>query len=247
MLSLFRKHLFLADYLEGLVDIHNHVLPSIDDGAKSLEVSQQMITLYKDLGYSGVIATPHVMEDFYHNTQATIQTAFDELKTVRPQHDNYPFHASAEYMLDAQFDKLLANKELTPLYEDMLLVEMSFFKPPMDLEQKLFDIRRHDYMGIMAHPERYTYLKDKNAFENIKKRGCFFQLNLLSLSGHYGKDVFKKAELLLREGMIDFVGTDAHKPEHLKKIQQIQIPRSIEKQLIEVIESTKETFIALQG
>lgn len=243
MLSIFKKQLFLADYLEGLIDIHNHLLPGIDDGAPSVEVSQQMISLYKKLGFGGVIATPHVMEDFYHNTRDTIKSAFIELKNSRPQGDVYPFHASAEYMLDGQFNKLLDNKQITPLYEDMILVEMSFFKLPMDMEEKLFNIRRHDFVAIMAHPERYSYLKGKEAYENIRKRGCFFQLNLLSLSGHYGKDAYKKAELLLKEEMIDFVATDAHKPEHLKKIQQIRIPKRVEKQLIKAIEGTKETFL----
>lgn len=242
MFHFFAKQRFLADYLEGLTDIHCHLLPGIDDGSPSVEVSQMMIEQYKELGYKGVIATPHIMEDYYQNNQTTVKNAFELLKKETSGSPNHPFHASAEYMLDSQFDRLLENDELIPLHKDMILIELSFFQRPITLEETLFAIRQKDYMPVMAHPERYSYFRKPESFQNLKDRGCYLQLNLLSLSGHYGKDVFQKAEMLFREGLYDFVGTDAHKPEHLQKIKQITIPKKLEKGIEEAVENTIATF-----
>lgn len=242
MLSIFKKQSFLIDLFENAVDIHNHLLPGIDDGSPSVEVSQKMIGLYREIGFTQVIATPHIMEDYYHNNPEKIKQAFNELKSKTGDNSAIPFRAAAEYMLDSQFDKILENNALLPLHEDLVLVEMSFFQRPNSLEEKLFDMRQKDYVPVMAHPERYSYIQNTAAFESLKDRGCYFQLNLLSLSGHYGKDAYKKAELLLLEDMIDFTGTDAHKPEHLQKIKDIKISKKLIAPLQKAIEATNETF-----
>jgi protein-tyrosine phosphatase len=242
MLSIFNKQSFIVDYFDNAVDIHNHLLPGIDDGSPSVAVSQKMIDLYQEIGFSQVIATPHVMEDYYHNNPNKIRQAFDKLKSETDRNSPIPFRAAAEYMLDSQFDTLLENDELLPLHEDLVLVEMSFFQKPKTLDEKLFQMRQKDLLPVMAHPERYSYINGKNSFESLKDRGCYFQLNLLSLSGHYGKDAYKKAELLLLEDMIDFVATDAHKPEHLEKIKHIKVAKKLIAPLQKAIEVTKETF-----
>src|SRR5690554_4927311 len=242
MLSIFKKQNFIIDLFENAVDIHNHLLPGIDDGSPSVEVSKKMIDLYKEIGFTQVISTPHIMEDYYHNNPEKIQRAFDKLKSETVGNALIPFRAAAEYMLDSQFDKILENNALLPLHEDLVLVEMSFFQKPITLEETLFEIRQKDFLPVMAHPERYSYVKSTAEFESLKARGCYFQLNLLSLDGHYGKDAYKKAEFLLLEDMIDFIGTDAHKPEHLLKLKDMKVSKKLIPSLEKAVEATKETF-----
>jgi protein-tyrosine phosphatase len=78
------------------------------------------------------------------------------------------------------------------------------------------------YQPILAHPERYTYYaKNFERFQNLKDRGCKLQLNLLSLTGHYGKEVKDLAIRLLDANLYDFVGTDTHNVEHLEKLKTL--------------------------
>jgi len=241
MFSIFSKQLYLADFLEGAIDMHSHLLPGIDDGAKTLEVSKSMVTLYKNMGYMGIIATPHIMEDYYCNTAATITDALRDFKNQSAHTFQVPYRAAAEYMLDTGFNTLLEKKELLTLSENKVLVEMSYFQKYMHTEQQIFAMQNQGYSPILAHPERYSYVQLKDSKE-FKRRGCSLQLNLLSLSNHYGNEVQKKAYELLTENMIDFVATDAHKPLHLEKIRQIKIPKKMEQNLKRITANTREAF-----
>lgn len=241
MFSFFTKHLFLADFIEDAIDMHCHILPGIDDGSPAIEISEKMADLYKNLGYGGVIATPHIMQDYYHNTAASITDSLKTFNKEMPITLQLPYRAAAEYMLDSGFDILLEKKELLTISENKLLVEMSYFQKSMHTEQQIFDIQNYGYVPILAHPERYNYMTPSESIE-LKRRGCLLQLNLLSLSSHYGGDVQKKAFDLLTENAINFVSTDAHKPEHLEKIKHIKIPKKLEMPLQKAFANTKESF-----
>ncbi|NCT17877.1 MAG: hypothetical protein COZ75_01450 [Flavobacteriaceae bacterium CG_4_8_14_3_um_filter_34_10] len=241
MFSIFTKHVFLADFLENAIDMHCHILPCIDDGSTAMEVSKKMAELYKSLGYCGVIATPHIMEDYYYNTAVSITDCLVMFNKKMPITLKLPYRAAAEYMLDSGFNILLGKKELLTVSENKLLVEMSYFQKSMHTEQQIFDIQNYGYVPVLAHPERYNYMTPSESIE-LKRRGCLLQLNLLSLSSHYGGDVQRKAFQLLTENAITFVATDAHKPEHLEKIKQIQISKKLEKPLQKAFSNTKESF-----
>ena len=104
----------------------------------------------------------------------------------------------------------------------MVLVEFSMLTAPMDLQEVLFEMQMQDYQPVLAHPERYTYMgRKKEIFDQLKSSGCLFQLNLLSLSGHYGDTVKELAEYLLKKNYYDFAGTDLHHSRHLALLQKI--------------------------
>ncbi len=221
--------------------MHCHILPGIDDGSPGMQISEKMAYLYKNLGYLGVIATPHIMEDYYHNTSARILNSLVTFQKEMTVNLPLPYGAAAEYMLDSGFNILLEKKELLPLSETKILVEMSYFQKSLHTEQQIFDIQNNGYIPILAHPERYAYMTPSDSLE-LKRRGCLLQLNLLSLTTHYGSDVQKKAFQLLTDNAIHFVATDAHKPEHLEKIKQIKIPKKLETPLKKAFLTTKESF-----
>ncbi len=235
----FSKKFFLTDHLEGLVDIHNHILPDIDDGSSDLETSIEMIRLYKELGFKSCIATPHTMEDYYGNDVITIEKCFNDFKQ---NETDFVIKASSEYMMDGNFENLIESENILFLKERIILTEFSYFQKPHYVEEALFNMLQKDITPILAHPERYKFINELEEFEDLKNRGFQFQLNFLSLDGHYGKDAQKKAFLLLDNAMYDYGATDAHKPDHLRKLKEIRIPKKVSDQLKSVISNTLTIF-----
>jgi len=231
----FNRKTYLADLLEGVVDIHNHVLPGIDDGSPNLEVTQSMITAFKELGFKGAYATPHTMEDYYGNDVETITDCFKETKKLlSDNHSGFLRGIASEYMMDGGFGKLLENGNYLTLPNNYLLFEFSYFQKPIEAEQLIFEMSHKELKPLLAHPERYRYLSTPDIVE-LKNRGCELQLNLLSLSGHYGTDAKSKASQLLESGAYDFIGTDAHKLEHLEQLKELKILKKQHEQLQRVL------------
>ena len=246
MFSFFQKKYYLKDYLEDFIDIHNHILPGIDDGASTVEDSINLIHYFKEIGITQFIATPHVMNDYYPNTPQTIQTALEDLqqKLVEGSEGNIKIKAAAEYMMDQAFMELLGKERLLTLKDNLILVEMSYFQAPINLHEILFQLQTQQYKPVIAHPERYAFFHSKSLhnYTDLKSRGCLFQLNALSLVGHYGKNMQEIAFSLLKEGMIDFLGTDTHQLRHLEKLSTAQLSKKQLELVLPVINRTKETF-----
>ena len=245
MFHFFSKKAFLKDLLEDFVDIHSHILPGIDDGAKNTIESVDLIKGMQELGVKQFMPTPHVMQDFYPNTDETIGDAYQSLLEVLDPKmlSEITINPAAEYMLDDNFQKQLSTQELFTLKGNYLLIEMSYFQPPINLEEIIFKIKMKGYLPILAHPERYSfYHNTKEYYKKLKQLGCFFQLNLLSLSDHYGKNVEKTAHYLIEEQLIDFVATDTHNDNHIKKLSNLILNKNLVRKLPNIIENTCNTF-----
>lgn len=245
MFSFFEKKIFLVDYLHGLVDIHNHILPGIDDGAKTVEQSLELIQEFSQFGVTRFVCTPHIMYHYYPNTAETIKGAFGLLQTeLRLQGiSNVQIDYSAEHMIDENFDVLLASDEVMPLKKEHLLVEMSYLQPSLNFEDSIQKIASKGFFSVLAHPERYTYYHNSyRSYKEFKSQGILFQLNLLSLSGYYGPEIQKIALRLLKEGLIDFVSSDAHHKNHVKQLKEVKIQKKTLNLLLPIIENTILTF-----
>jgi protein-tyrosine phosphatase len=202
------------------VDMHSHLIPNIDDGVKSVEESLEIIQFYHSLGYSKIITTPHVYQELYPNESADILRGRDVMRTaIEATQLDLKFEASAEYFLDAEFEKKLISNQLIPIAGKYLLIEFSFFAAPPNLEDYLFRIQTKGFIPIIAHPERYMFWGKKKDYEELKDRGCLLQVNILSLTGYYGVEVRKKAMLMIKEDMIDLLGTDTHHLNHVANLK----------------------------
>lgn len=245
MLSFFTKKYFIADYLEGLTDMHCHVLPGIDDGAKDDAMALEMLSQYKELGYTGLIATPHIMQGYYNNTSDSITETLDTFKILMSEKGFGEFHISAasEYMLDEGFDKLSEKKDLLPIKGNKVLVEMSYLRKPVFADSQIFDLQQRGFEPILAHPERYPYLTDMAKVVRFKEQGCYLQLNLLSLGNYYGPQAAKQAFNLLLNGKYDFMGTDAHIPGHLEALKQIKISKKFLPYFQMLVGNTKQGLL----
>ncbi|MEY8687584.1 tyrosine-protein phosphatase [Bacteroides sp. AN502(2024)] len=206
----FRKRVLLKDsgIFDGFTDWHSHILPGVDDGVQTMGEALEILCLYEELGVKSVWLTPHIMEDM-PNTTAHLRERFTELQATYT--GPVKLHLAAENMLDNLFEERLEKNDLLPLGEngDHLLVETSYFSPPMNLYGILGRIKAKGYYPVLAHPERYVYMGESD-YQRLKGMGVKFQLNLPSIAGMYGDRIKKKAILLLSERAITHIGTDIH-------------------------------------
>ena len=205
------------------VDLHSHLIPGIDDGSQSMEESLSLLKGMEALGYEKVITTPHIMLDAYRNTPEIIRNGLDALREAAVKEGiSIEIDAAAEYYLDDGFEDLLKKGDILTIKGEYLLFETSYFAKPIQLEEMIFAISSSGYIPLMAHPERYRYIKDAlKEYERFKELGVLFQVNLNSFGGHYGKDAKSKANLLSTEGMIDFLGSDVHHAKQVDTLSQV--------------------------
>lgn len=209
---------------KGYIDIHNHVLPGIDDGATDLENTSLLLQKMHQIGIECCIATPHTLHGVWNNTTDTIMEAFQQTTQIPDvPHQTRIIRAASEYMIDNSLLERVQNKvPLLTLKGSWVLLEMSFQSPPLGLFDIIFELQLQGYEIVLAHPERYYFYHSHfSMYEKLKQSRIKFQLNLLSVTGYYGKDVALIAEKLLKAGMIDFTGTDIH---HLRHIAYFKAP-----------------------
>ena len=227
MFSFFRKK---AEQQEPMVaptdfsflgaDMHSHFVPGIDDGSPDLETSLELIRRMKGLGYRKIITTPHVSLEFYDNNAEKITKHFDRLKRfVDDQRLGVELGIGAEYYLDNYFLPSVLPDGLLNFGKRYVLVEVSMAGWPRQFSDMIFSIQAAGYTPILAHVERYLYEDNIKQYEEWKAKGMLFQMNLLSLSGYYGRSVKHLAENYLQHNLYDFAGSDMH---HLRHADQLR-------------------------
>ncbi|MEO9211434.1 MAG: CpsB/CapC family capsule biosynthesis tyrosine phosphatase [Ginsengibacter sp.] len=202
-------------------DIHSHLLPGIDDGSPDVATSIQLLQSLSSAGIKDFICTPHIISDLYRNTPETISKALAILKEACVANNlDVNLRAAAEYMIDDGFKAKLENGEpLLTLEKNYILTEFSYYTLPSNLNEITFQILSNNYLPLAAHPERYHYYhNDFDAFFKLQEAGFLLQVNILSITGYYGKSVAKAAKFILKNNLAAFVGTDLHHENHLKAL-----------------------------
>ena len=221
-----KKEIHPIDFAEIGLDMHSHLIPSIDDGAASLEESIKMIKALNDLGFQKIITTPHVMSDFYKNTNETILCGLELVRDeLQKQKISVQLEAAAEYYLDYEFEEKIESGNLLTFSDNYILVETSFIQAPPNFKELIFQLQLAGYKVILAHPERYPFMSIED-YKDLQSRSVYMQLNLLSLIGYYGVDIQKKASKLITHGLISFVGTDCHNMGHANVYEKCQTSSS---------------------
>lgn len=216
---------------DGFIDIHSHLLPSIDDGAKNIDESIKLIKEFKKNGITNIVTTPHILGTFWPNTPEIINNKLSKVKSELKSRKvtDINIHAAAEYMLDEKFMKLLYQKELLTIKGNYILIELSYVNPPENVFDIIFEIQANGYTPILAHPERYLFYHYKfDIYKKFKEKGCLLQLNLLSLTNYYGSEVYRTAKELLKNNLIDFAGTDVHNMNHMQYLNKIGTKKNID-------------------
>ena len=220
MLSFFnfissKKKLIDTGFLKGATDWHSHILPGVDDGIQNMRDSLDVLGYYEQIGISEVWLTPHIMEDM-PNTPDELRARYQELQDA--YQGPIQLNLAAENMLDNLFNERLAANNLLPIGPkgDHLLVETSYFQPPIDFWETLKKIQELGYTPILAHPERYRYMNESD-YERLVSEKIKLQMNIVSLAGGYGKPAQIKAQMLLSQGHYSFYGSDLHFLPHFRQ------------------------------
>jgi protein-tyrosine phosphatase len=237
LLNIFRSdeekpHPLLKDFSLMAVDIHSHLIPGIDDGAKTTDDSIFLLKQLKDLGFKKIITSPHVMADGYINSTETILKGRDDVRAaIKEQEIDIEFDSMAEYNIDEGLYPRIEQRDLLFVGKNFVLVEMPFLAKPSIMGDIVYKLQTAGYNVILAHPERYGYYYDTDfkTYYNLKDRNIFLQINLGSLAGVYGKGPKFTAERLIREKMVDFTGTDLHGPRGLEHLQECLKSKYLEK------------------
>ena len=197
LFSRFHKPKSLKDlgYLQGKTDRHSHILSGVDDGIRTLENSLAALSYMEEHGVSEIWCTPHIMEDV-PNTTAFLKERFAELHSA--YNGPVKLHLAAEYMLDNMFEKRFRAQDLLTMENDVVLVETSTWTPPVNFYDVLEEIKSAGYRPMLAHPERYRYLKQAG-YEKLKEMAN------------------NKALWLLEKGYYDEVGSDCHRLQTTKE------------------------------
>lgn len=204
------------------IDIHSHILPGIDDGAKTLEESVQLVTEMAGWGFERLTCTPHITKKF-RNTPETIQEKFDILNNALSANGlNINLRMSAEYRLNPEtWPEILKSGQFMPIEDRYILMEFPINEPtdmgdlnPMEEFLKVMSL---GLTPILPHPERYFYLQHDDLLRYVDA-GVKIQSNYGSLAGVYGSEVCKRAQSLIDEGIVSFLATDMHNMQYIKTI-----------------------------
>jgi tyrosine-protein phosphatase YwqE len=195
------------------VDVHSHLIPGIDDGARDIDESLTLIRALKACGYKMLVTTPHIMSDHYRNDADSIANGLLALReAVADAGLDIRIEAAAEYYTDDGFFNEMKKERILSIADKYVLFETSYLAKPMMLEEMIFAIGVAGYTPLMAHPERYRYVDDpETIYTRWKELGVLFQVNINSFGGYYGKQAKALARFLDERGMIDFLGSDVHR------------------------------------
>ena len=203
-------------------DIHNHLLPGVDDGFRDPADSLAAMSKMAEFGCTDFVFTPHMNPDVFPDmTEARHREVYDEFCSHLPRIPAVTTHLAAEYMVVKGFEQRVSSRadELHIFPDRSILIEMSYYYRSQNLEQTLFELNMAGLKPILAHPERYLYMADSlGDFDKIVGMGCRLQLNLMSLTGQYGRESMKILDHLLSHGMYSFMATDLHSLAQLDRI-----------------------------
>ena len=220
-------------------DVHSHLVPGVDDGATGLDDSLEMVRYMVNLGYRGMVLTPHIMSDLYPNSPETLNAPFQSLvDAVKKEQIPIKLKLAAEYLLEEDTLRLLKKGDpMTFSCMDgqghkrrVMLMEMGFHEAPSDalVKEVIFEAQGRGMVPLLAHCERYPYLhRNASLLELWYKRGGWLSVNATSLAGAYGPDTRDMAKRCMQLGWISFVCSDAHCMRHLHALESLKNSRDV--------------------
>ena len=193
-------------------DIHSHLIPQVDDGAFAYDTSIDCISRMAKLGYSKICLTSHFQTYGFKNDEDDILRRAEELRQTIAENDiQMELIVGGEYLVDSGFRKRMETNRFLKMNEQYLLIEFSFNQAILGISELVFELQKLGHDIILAHPERYLYFHEHPEIpKTLKDQGVFFQSNINSFGGFYGKRTLKESYKYINNGWTDFLGTDIH-------------------------------------
>lgn len=196
-----------------MIDVHSHVLPGIDDGARNMDMSIQMLRKAEQEGTEAVVMTPHFCRGYGEASSVQVRELTERLKEqMKHEGISLELHPGQEVFLTDSTIRDLEQGIIMGINDTRyMLVELPMDEIPKHAMEVLYELRVRGMKPMLAHPERYAYvMKDVTVLNRFIEEGCLFQLNSGSIEGVFGKEVRNTAETLLKSGAYCFLGSDAH-------------------------------------
>jgi len=218
-----------------MTDIHSHILFDVDDGSRDIEESIELLKKMHEIGFNNVILTPHYIDGSEYcsgNKEKKLKFKMIQ-KELEEQNIDINICLGNEIFINNNIYELIKDGEIHTLNNTRyILVELPFHNQIMNLEDVIYELKIKGLIPIIAHPERYSYFQDNyKEVDRLRNEGFLFQGNYASILGYYGKESQKLLKYMLKNGYIDYFGTDIHRT---TKTYVIDNFKKIEKQIIKI-------------
>jgi len=199
-----------------MTDVHSHILFNVDDGSSNIEESIELLKELKRVGFNNVILTPHYIDSSEYSCDNSVKLERFELLKEAVKDIGINIYLGNEIFIDENIISFIKNREVFTLNNTRcILIELPFHNKIINLEDILYELKHVGLLPVIAHPERYSYFQENyELVENLRNEGIMFQGNYASILGYYGRSSEKLLKTMLKDGYIDFLGTDLH---HTKK------------------------------
>lgn len=231
-----------------MIDLHSHILPGIDDGAKDMDMTLDMLKIAVSDGIKKIVATPHFYRGHYLNT-------YDEVVDIVKQVN----HKAKENNLDIEIypgQEIFFSKQIIEDYRQgiikgirdtkYMLIELPMDRMPKEIFDILYELRIQGVVPIIAHPERYAYIVEKpSEINEFINEGYLFQINSGSIKGIFGNKIQKTAETLIKHRVCNFIASDAHTTRMRSPIikKALDLVKGIDEELHKDILSNGQTLL----
>ena len=207
--------------MTGYIDLHCHYLPNVDDGVRTTAAGIELCQGLASLGYSTLVATPHIRPFMYDNRRAGLQPVYDAFQQALGERtSSLSLGLAAEHYFDEQFSRLVDTDQAMPYPGGKaMLVELNANVMPLGVEERFFSLNVRGIRPVLAHPERYSFFfRDSAWLYRLRELGTLLQLDLMSLAGVYGRMPQRLAERWLAEGIYSLACSDCHRPEQVSEV-----------------------------
>lgn len=232
-----------------MIDFHSHILPGVDDGSASIEDTMQLIKEAGNAGFTKIISTSHYVEEQYEYDEATRKQFLEILNSgVKTLGEDMQLYLGSEIYASYNMVELLTEGKASSINNSRyVLFELPMQNEFPNLKNIIYNLCANNYIPIIAHPERYSYVKeDPNWLIELIELGVLFQANFGSIIGIYGKQAQKTVKQLLKNNMIHFLGSDVHRPQSIyTKMPEIlqELEKIIDLEQIKKITETNPSLV----
>lgn len=208
-----------------MIDMHSHILPNIDDGARNIEETFHLIREAQEVGFEAIIATSHYMEEYYETNSQERRVWVNAIyQKLQEKNMNINLYLGNEIYLSENIIKLLEEGKASTINDtSYVLFEMPLNVEPLNLYDMIYEMMQYKIIPILAHPERYTFVQEEpELIYDLIQKGVLMQSNYASIIGYYGQKAQILVKKLLENNMVHFLGSDVHRQNTIyPKIPQI--------------------------
>jgi len=196
-----------------MIDFHNHVLPNLDDGSKSMEQTLSMLKTASEQGITDIICTVHYQHPKMDGIEISYDIVQNAIKQVQKEINGIDIRLfpGSEVFYLPNLMEIKSNPITVFGHGKYMLIEFQTHQLPLNYDQELFKLTLSGTTPIIAHPERYKPIQNNiDIVEKMINSGCLVQIDAGSLIGQFGKNCKKISEMMLKRNMVHFIGSDAH-------------------------------------